>query len=91
MSAPERIWATGNGETGSWNAVEGRMKAHMPDDWQVEYVRADLCAERVQALEAENARLRGLLRAALTGRVENDLEWQIDARAALQEKEKPHD
>lgn len=40
--APERIWATGNGETGSWNAIEGRMKSHMPDGWQTEYVRADL-------------------------------------------------
>jgi hypothetical protein len=54
MSAPDRIWATGNGETGSWNAVEGRMKAHMPEDWQIEYVCADLCDplqdDRVKAL-----------------------------------------
>ena len=37
--APERIWATGNGETGSWNNTSVRMKMHMPDGWQTEYTR----------------------------------------------------
>jgi hypothetical protein len=46
---PERIWATGNYETGSWNAIEGRMKSHMPDGWQTEYVRADLATDLVRA------------------------------------------
>jgi hypothetical protein len=49
--APERIWATGNGTTGSWNDDEVRMKKHMPEGWQTEYVRADLVADQ-QALRA---------------------------------------
>lgn len=60
--APERIWATGNGTTGSWNHEKGRMRVHMSDDWQTEYVRADLANptsdERVMALvEAAQALL----------------------------------
>ena len=52
MSAPERIWATGDGVNGSWT------NADIPLKWganAVEYVRADLCTptdERVKALEA---------------------------------------
>jgi len=47
--APERIWADGNAEwdSGSW----GHSKEF---DNDVEYVRAD----RIEELEAENARLR---------------------------------
>tara|TARA_R110000822_G_scaffold293451_3_gene415500 strand:+ start:104 stop:355 length:252 start_codon:yes stop_codon:yes gene_type:complete len=40
--APEKIWTTGNERTGSWNAEEVRMKAHMPDGWQTEYTRSDI-------------------------------------------------
>ena len=65
MSAPDRIWHAidRNGK------ISGCPDAHvMPcadvQEAYTEYVRADLCApqdERVQALEAENARLREVL------------------------------
>jgi len=37
MTIPYEIWATGNTETGSWNANEGRMTKHMPEGWQVKF------------------------------------------------------
>lgn len=40
--APERIWTTSGGDAGSWTTTQSRMAVHMPDGWQVEYVRADL-------------------------------------------------
>ena len=40
--APELIWVTGDGTNGSWTLTESRMKAHMPEGWQVPYIRADL-------------------------------------------------
>ena len=58
----------------------------------IEYTRADLCAERVQALEAENARLREVLqeitnRAEFAAKYHDDkfnFGWMIrKARAAL--------
>jgi hypothetical protein len=52
--APEKIWTTGNERTGSWNAEEVRMKAHMPDGWQTEYTRSDIA----DTLRAEVARLK---------------------------------
>jgi hypothetical protein len=42
-------------------------------------------SDRIEELESENARLRGLIYAALNARVEYDIEWQVDARAALAE------
>ena len=82
MSAPERIWALPGASDGWQGAYVGRFSV----DGAVEYVRADLCAtdERVQALEAENARLRyvlsGVRGAIKTGRNEPLVIWaeQID-------------
>jgi hypothetical protein len=54
--APEKIWTTGNERTGSWNAEEVRMKAHMPDGWQTEYTRSDI-AKADWYMRAEVARL----------------------------------
>lgn len=49
--APARIWATGDGTIGSWSASEVRMKIHMPDGWETEYVRADIYNEaKMQSL-----------------------------------------
>ena len=47
--APERIWVTGDGTNGSWTLTESRMKAHMPEGWQVPYIRAD----RIEELKKE--------------------------------------
>jgi hypothetical protein len=55
--APEKIWTTGNERTGSWNAEEVRMKAHMPDGWQTEYTRSDIA----DTLRAEVERLRAAI------------------------------
>ena len=55
--APERIWATGDGTIGSWSASEVRMKIHMPDGWETEYVRADIHLDVV----AERDKLREVL------------------------------
>ena len=61
--APETMWATqGDAGTGSWNAEKSRLQFHMPDDWQIEYRRADLPATNAQANENENVKvLVGLL------------------------------
>jgi hypothetical protein len=37
MKIPSVIFATGSDENGSWNAVESRMKSHMPEGWQVKF------------------------------------------------------
>ena len=59
MSAPDRIWVEksiaekGNHGSTAWHNTD--------EDSDIEYTRADLCDPqdaRVQALEAENARLR---------------------------------
>jgi hypothetical protein len=47
MSAPDKIWATGNEKTGSWNHEKGRMRVHLPDDWQTEYTRSDLIPDLI--------------------------------------------
>jgi len=52
--APERIWATGTGTTGSWNST--KMSERIAPR-QINYVRADIA----DALAAENARLREAL------------------------------
>ena len=47
MTAPERIWATGNGDTGSWNASPATFRGPI----ETQFVRADLLDEAVKALE----------------------------------------
>tara|TARA_R110000737_G_scaffold64473_3_gene92188 strand:+ start:1943 stop:2176 length:234 start_codon:yes stop_codon:yes gene_type:complete len=59
--APEKIWTTGNERTGSWNAEEVRMKAHMPDGWQTEYTRSDIAEAEVKRLEEEILTLNRLV------------------------------
>ena len=98
MSAPDRIWHAidRNGK------ISGCPDAHvMPcsdvQEAYTEYVRAYLCAPqdaRVQALEAENARLRGMLASIESAPrhaklADHDLvEWMADtARAALRDLE----
>lgn len=46
-TAPERIWATGNGNTGSWNA----RPATFSGPTETQFVRADLLDESEKALE----------------------------------------
>jgi len=69
--APERIWSTGDGKTGSWNHEEGRMKVHLPHDWQIEYIRADVSRAAVEAVEARLAEVEA----------ERDA-WMADSAAA---------
>lgn len=88
--APERIWLQDDGDYSKARLALSDLTwcEDQINDADTEYRRADLPptdAARVDSLVEENTRLRGLLRAALTGRVENDLEWQIDARAAVDE------
>lgn len=51
--APERIWATGNGQTGSWNDHEINPK-HAPH--QTEYTRKDVSDALVAAAREEALR-----------------------------------
>jgi len=70
MSAPDRIWATGNEKSGSWNDTVA------PEAWGAqcaEYVRADLCTptqdERVRALVDAAERLADLWDKDATDRI----------------------
>jgi hypothetical protein len=96
-NAPERIWVEksiaekGNHGSTAWPETD--------EDSDIEYVRADLCTptqdERVQALEAENARLRESLRWFTDTRFTSSGETPRDciqagifkARAALRDME----
>lgn len=103
--APERIWADGD-ETGlngfcDWLWVRGSWNRSKEGVGEVEYIRADL----VEALKAENQRLRGVLawygeQARLArlihsegdaGRRNLDADGGSRARAALRNTEASHD
>ena len=58
MSAPERIWATGDTKSGGWQAKTYNSLTCKPAQ---EYVRADIAATEADALRADNERLRGAL------------------------------
>ena len=100
MSAPERIWAHREHNDETWKYGTFWTSYHDSAGITQEYVRADLCTptdERVQALEAENARLRyvlgGVRGAIKTGRNEPLVIWAeqidiaLDTRAALRDME----
>ena len=65
MSGPERIYLDGDAEAGDGYFTRCFETAKPCSEPAIEYVRADLCDprqdERVRALEAENARLRGVM------------------------------
>jgi hypothetical protein len=69
---PERIWATGDGTIGSWSASEVRMKIHMPDGWETEYVRADIYNEAKMQSLADLGQAQDALEAQKKAEAERD-------------------
>ena len=58
MSAPERIWATGDTKSGGWQAKTYNSLTCKPAQ---EYVRADIATTEADALRAEIERLNDVI------------------------------
>jgi len=79
---PERIWIDDEWSDGGECHVYSEATAGVIK-WAVEYIRADLHADRIEELEAENASFRALLTAASYGDIDGIAKQPPDVSAFL--------
>ena len=75
LKLPDRVWAWGSELMGEWD---------LDPTGGTEYIRADIHAAAIKALEAEVARKDAAIKQALDESVADDMdEWYADLSAAL--------
>ena len=67
-------------------AENATLRAELADGSFYKEADIDAMKDTIAALRADNDRLRGLLHQAVTTKVIDDLEWQLDTLAALDAK-----